>query len=299
MRQPIVELRRNEITGFEALMRWHHPLLGMVPPSTFIPLAEQTSLIVGMGPWALKQACQEATTWPEHIKVTVNLSSVQFEQGDLYKDIKDALSFSGLSPIAWSLRLRRACCSVMTQKRTKLLHALRSLDVKIALDDFGTAYASLSYLRSFPFDKIKIDRTFIADLDNPKRKDCIAIIHAVAGLAKQMQMSNVAEGVETLDQLEAVEVGHADVDQHHREASARNVGYGPTTDIRGVSKRPAKLRGSSRKNKFKGTSSAGFRSTARGLSRSRAFRPCRPSARSDTQSSPSLICRWFSLAPSL
>ncbi len=204
--QPIVELRRNEITGFEALMRWHHPLLGMVPPSTFIPLAEQTSLIVGMGAWALKQACQEATTWPEHIKVTVNLSSVQFEQGDLYKDIKDALSFSGLSPDRLELEITESVLLRDDAKTHKLLHALRSLGVKFALDDFGTAYASLSYLRSFPFDKIKIDRTFIADLDNPKRKDCIAIIHAVAGLAKQMQMSTVAEGVETLDQLKTVTI---------------------------------------------------------------------------------------------
>ena len=202
--QPIVELQRNEVMGFEALMRWHHPLLGSVPPSTFIPLAEQTGLIVEMGAWALKQACQEAATWPEHIKVTVNLSSVQFEHGDLYKDVKDALSFSGLSPDRLELEITESVLLRDDAKTHKLLHKLRSLGVKFALDDFGTAYASLSYLRSFPFDKIKIDRTFIADLDNPKRKDCIAIIHAVAGLAKQMQMSTVAEGVETLDQLDTV-----------------------------------------------------------------------------------------------
>jgi diguanylate cyclase (GGDEF)-like protein len=202
--QPIVELQKNEVAGFEALMRWHHPLLGMVPPSTFIPLAEQTGLIVEMGAWALKQACQEATTWPAQIKVTVNLSSVQFEQGDLYKDVKDALRFSGLSPDRLELEITESVLLRDDANTHKLLHKLRSLGVKFALDDFGTAYASLSYLRSFPFDKIKIDRTFIADLDNPKRKDCIAIIHAVAGLAKQMQMSTVAEGVETLDQLDTV-----------------------------------------------------------------------------------------------
>ena len=202
--QPIVEVQRNEVTGLEALMRWHHPVLGMVRPSTFIPLAEQTGLIVEMGAWALKEACQEATTWPEHIKVTVNLSSVQFEQGDLYKDIKDALSFSGLSPVRLELEITESLLLRDEAKTHKLLHKLRSLGVKISLDDFGTAYASLSYLRSFPFDKIKIDRTFIADLDNPNRKDCITIIHAVAELAKQMQMSTVAEGVETLDQLKTV-----------------------------------------------------------------------------------------------
>ena len=202
--QPIVELQRNEVAGFEALMRWHHPELGMVPPSTFIPLAEQTGLIVEMGAWALKQACEEAATWPEHIKVTVNLSSVQFEHGDLFKDVNDALSFSGLSADRLELEITESVLLRDDAKAHKLLHRLRSLGVKFALDDFGTAYASLSYLRSFPFDKIKIDRTFIADLDNPKRKDCIAIIHAVAGLAKQMQMSTVAEGVETLDQLDTV-----------------------------------------------------------------------------------------------
>jgi diguanylate cyclase (GGDEF)-like protein len=204
--QPIVELQKNEVAGFEALMRWHHPLLGMVSPSTFIPLAEQTGMIVEMGAWALKQACQEAATWPEHIKVTVNLSSVQFEHGDLYKDVQDALSFSGLSPDRLELEVTESVLLRDDANTHKLLHKLRALGVKFALDDFGTAYASLSYLRSFPFDKIKIDRTFIADLDNPKRKDCIAIIHAVAGLAKQMQMSTVAEGVETLDQLKTVTI---------------------------------------------------------------------------------------------
>ena len=202
--QPIVELERKEVMGFEALMRWHHPQLGMVSPRDFIPLAEETGLIVEMGAWALKQACQEAVTWPEHIKVTVNLSSIQFEHGDLYKAVREALSNSGLSPERLELEITESLLLRDEARTHELLHKLRSLGVKFALDDFGTAYASLSYLRSFPFDKIKIDRTFIADLDRPKQKDCMAIIQAVAGLAKQMQMSTVAEGVETLDQLETV-----------------------------------------------------------------------------------------------
>jgi EAL domain-containing protein (putative c-di-GMP-specific phosphodiesterase class I) len=204
--QPIVGLERSEVTGFEALMRWHHPQLGMVSPGDFIPLAEETGLIVDMGAWALKQACSEAATWPEHIKVTVNLSSVQFEQGDLYKSVKEALSHSGLNPDRLELEITESLLLRDEARTHELLHKLRSLGVKIALDDFGTAYASLSYLRSFPFDKIKIDRTFIADLDKAKRKDCVAIIHAVAGLAKQMQMSTVAEGVETLEQLKTVTI---------------------------------------------------------------------------------------------
>jgi diguanylate cyclase (GGDEF)-like protein len=204
--QPIVELKKNAVTGFEALMRWHHPLLGLVPPGDFIPLAEETGLIVDMGAWALKRACEEAATWPGRMKVTVNLSSVQFEQGDLHRSVKDALTVSGLSPDRLELEITESLLLRDDARTHKLLHKLRSLGVKIALDDFGTAYASLSYLRSFPFDKIKIDRTFIADLDKPKRKDCIAIIRAVAGLAKHMQMSTVAEGVETLDQLRTVTI---------------------------------------------------------------------------------------------
>ena len=169
--QPIVELERKEVMGFEALMRWHHPQRGMVSPGDFIPLAEETGLIVEMGAWALQQACQEAATWPQHIKVTVNLSSVQFEQGDLFKAVSDALAISGLSPGRLELEITESLLLRDEARTHELLHKIRSLGVKFALDDFGTAYASLSYLRSFPFDKIKIDRTFIADLDRPNRKD--------------------------------------------------------------------------------------------------------------------------------
>jgi diguanylate cyclase (GGDEF)-like protein len=204
--QPIVELKRKEVMGFEALIRWHHPQRGMVSPGDFIPLAEEAGLIVEIGAWALKEACNEAMRWPDHIKVTVNLSAVQFERGDLYRAVTDALGHSGLNPSRLELEITESLLLRDEAETHKLLHKLRALGVKIALDDFGTAYASLSYLRSFPFDKIKIDRTFIGDLDMPKRKDCVAIIHAVAGLAKQMQMSTVAEGVETLDHLNTVSI---------------------------------------------------------------------------------------------
>jgi diguanylate cyclase (GGDEF)-like protein len=202
--QPIVELERKEVMGFEALMRWHHPQRGMVSPGEFIPLAEETGLIVEIGAWALQEACREAANWPQHIKVTVNLSSVQFELGDLFTAVRNALDVSGLNPGRLELEITESLLLRDEAKTHDILHKLRSLGVKFALDDFGTAYASLSYLRSFPFDKIKIDRTFIADLDRPKRKDCMAIIHAVAGLAKKMDMSTVAEGIETLDQLKTV-----------------------------------------------------------------------------------------------
>ena len=204
--QPIVELERKEVMGFEALMRWHHPQRGMVSPGDFIPLAEQTGLIVEIGAWALHQACKEAVAWPEHIKVTVNLSPTQFESGDLYQAVADALADSGLSPGRLELEITESLLLRDEAKTHELLHKLRDLGVKIALDDFGTAYASLSYLRSFPFDKIKIDRSFVRDLDMQKGKDCVAIIQAVAGLAKRMQMSTVAEGVETLDHLNTVSI---------------------------------------------------------------------------------------------
>ena len=204
--QPIVELEKKEVAGFEALMRWNHPQRGQISPSDFIPLAEETGQIVEIGAWALKQACTEAAGWPEHINVTVNLSAIQFEQGDLYEAVAAALAVSGLKPSRLELEITEGLLLRDEAATHDVLHKLRALGVRIALDDFGTAYASLSYLRSFPFDKIKIDRTFIGDLDMPKRKDCVAIIHAVAGLAKQMQMSTVAEGVETLDHLNTVSI---------------------------------------------------------------------------------------------
>ena len=169
--QPIVDLEREEVTGFEALMRWHHPQRGMIAPNDFIPLAEETGLIVEIGAWALNQACEQAACWPRGIKVTVNLSPLQFERGDLYRIVADALAASGLSPQRLELEITEGLLLRDEVKTHELLHKLRSLGVKIALDDFGTAYASLSYLRSFPFDKLKIDRTFIADLDVAKRKE--------------------------------------------------------------------------------------------------------------------------------
>jgi diguanylate cyclase (GGDEF)-like protein len=209
--QPIVNLEQGGVTSFEALMRWHHPERGLISPGEFIPVAEETGFIVEMGEWALRQACKTATTWPEHIKVTVNLSSIQFANGDVYKVVKNALDETGLKPNRLELEITESVLLRDEAKVQEVLHKLRKLGVQIALDDFGTAYASLSYLRSFPFDKIKIDRSFIRDLDGPQCADCVAIIHAVAGLAKQLQMGAVAEGVETLDHLRTVTMAGCDV----------------------------------------------------------------------------------------
>ncbi len=208
--QPIVDFRHRTVAGFEALMRWQHPTLGKIAPADFIPVAEQSGLIIEMGRWALYQACSDAALWPKPTRVAVNLSPVQFEREDLYHDVLGALDQSGLAPQQLELEITETVLLRDEAKTHEVLHNLRALGVRIALDDFGTGYASLSYLRSFPFDEIKIDRSFVRDLDSAKRNECIAIITAVSGLARQMKMGTVAEGVETLDQAETVSAAGCD-----------------------------------------------------------------------------------------
>jgi len=208
--QPILSAATREIAGFEALMRWNHPTLGQIGPADFIPLAEETGLIVEMGAWALNEACREAMRWSKPVKVMVNLSPLQFERGDLYSVVADALANSGLPAQRLELEITEGLLLRDDFGTNETLHKLRRLGISIALDDFGTAYASLSYLRSFPFDKIKIDRTFIRDLEQPNQHECRAIVNAVTGLARQLQMSTVAEGVETLDHANSAIVAGCD-----------------------------------------------------------------------------------------
>lgn len=200
--QPIRDTKMGEVASCEALMRWHHPQLGLIAPGDFIPLAEETGLILAMGEWALHQACKEAVTWPEHIGVTVNVSAIQFGGTDLYKTVSAALSLSGLAAHRLELEITESVLLRDDASTLATLHKLREKGVRIALDDFGTAFASLSYLRSFPFDTIKIDRSFTRDL--PRRADCGAIIEAVATLARNLDMRSVVEGVETAEQLAIV-----------------------------------------------------------------------------------------------
>jgi diguanylate cyclase (GGDEF)-like protein len=197
--QPIVNVKTNAVASFEALMRWRHPELGMVSPAVFIPLAEKNGAIVGMGNWAIQQACRDAATWPGGLKVTVNLSAVQFERSDPFQIIADALAASGLAPNRLEVEITETVLLRDEERTRASLMKLRGLGIGIALDDFGTAFASLSYLRNFSFDKIKIDRSFVRDMS--ERKDCLAIVNAVAGLAKSLEMSTVAEGIETSEQL--------------------------------------------------------------------------------------------------
>jgi len=200
--QPLVTLETNEVNGFEALLRWNHPTRGLVSPADFIPIAEETGLIVPLGEWVLKAACNEAVDWPEHIKVAVNLSPAQLNCRNLVSMVTSALEESGMPPHRLQLEITETVLLQNTFTTLATLHELRKMGVQIALDDFGTGYSSLSYLRSFPFDKIKIDRSFIKDISD--KGDCAAIVKAVAGLGKGLGIATTAEGVETVEQLQKV-----------------------------------------------------------------------------------------------
>ncbi len=201
--QPLVNLQNNEINGFEALLRWNNPSRGLVSPADFIPIAEETGLIVPLGEWVLKSACYEAVDWPDGIKVAVNLSPAQLNNRNLLSVVTGALSETGMAPHKLQLEITETVLLQNTFATLATLHELRKLGVQIALDDFGTGYSSLSYLRSFPFDKIKIDRSFIQDLS--KGDEPVAIVQAVANLAKCLNMASTAEGVETQQQRDVLE----------------------------------------------------------------------------------------------
>ncbi len=195
---PLVALNDGQITGFEALLRWQHPERGLLPPDAFIPLAEETGLIVPIGAWVLAQACNEAAGWPEPVSVAVNLSAVQLREGTLAHGVTTALAAAGLR--AGRLELEITELVLLDNNETILadLHALRAIGVRVALDDFGTGYSSLRYLRRFPFDKIKLDRSFVRDIS--EQADALAIVRAVAGLGHSLGIATLAEGVETAAQ---------------------------------------------------------------------------------------------------
>jgi diguanylate cyclase (GGDEF)-like protein/PAS domain S-box-containing protein len=201
--QPAVNLERDEICCLEALLRWRNSEGRNIPPAQFIPVAEETGLIVPIGEWVLRRACAEAANWPESIKVAVNLSAVQLGSPHLIDTVVSALAGSGLPPHRLELEITESVLLQNNAATMETLHQLRSLGVRIAMDDFGTGYSSLSYLRSFPFDKIKIDRSFVSDLAKGT-EDAQAILRAMAGLGASLGMATTAEGVETQDQLERV-----------------------------------------------------------------------------------------------
>ena len=200
--QPQMNLESNELVGCEALIRWHHPQRGQVSPADFIPLAEEIGLIVQIGDWVIRQACRDAANSPEHVAVAVNLSPAQFKNPRLVETIMSALSACGLDPRRLELEITETVLLQESEVTLAALHRLRDAGIRISMDDFGTGYSSLSYLRSFPFDKLKIDRSFISDLATKPGAD--AVIQAIAGLGRSLGMTTVAEGVETTDQMKRI-----------------------------------------------------------------------------------------------
>jgi diguanylate cyclase (GGDEF)-like protein len=211
--QPCVSLGDNKITGCEALLRWRHTERGMISPAEFIPIAEETGLIDQLGEWVLTTACAEAATWPDDIKLAVNVSPVQFKSGTLALKIVAALAASGLPANRLELEITEAVLIRDDDAALAILHQLRAIGVRIALDDFGTGYSSLSYLQRFPFDKIKIDRCFVNDIAEPGGSSCI--VQAVVNIAAARHMMTTAEGVETQQQHELLRaLGCAEMQGH-------------------------------------------------------------------------------------
>lgn len=198
--QTVIDTTTQDVCGVEALLRWRHPERGIVAADEFIPVAEETGLIIPIGEWVLRKACEDARQWPSHIKIAVNLSAVQFGKGDLVDIVSRVLSDTKLPPERLELEITESVLLQKSAENIAVLHELKSLGVSIVLDDFGTGYSSLSYLKMFPFDKIKIDRSFVRDLST--RADCAAIVCAVIGLGRNLGISATAEGVETQDQFE-------------------------------------------------------------------------------------------------
>ncbi|MDR3475574.1 MAG: PAS-domain containing protein [Devosia sp.] len=200
--QPVLGLSNNRICGLEALLRWDHPQRGPIPPSEFIPIAEETGMISAIGEWVLAEACRTAAYWPDDVRIAVNLSSAQFKGQGVIEAVERAVRSAGLAPERLELEITEALLLADPNAMFKSLHRLRELGVRIVMDDFGTGYGSLSYLRTFPFDKLKIDRSFIAELSGTD--ESTAVVNAIIGLSRALGIAVAAEGVETEVQLETV-----------------------------------------------------------------------------------------------
>lgn len=200
--QPQVSLTRNTIEGFEALLRWHHPQRGVISPTDFIPIAEDTRLIDPIGKWVLEQACAAAVTWPDHISIAVNVSALQFEDDNFVATVASALENAGLPPERLDLELSESVIVSDTDLMTERMLELHALGVQLSLDDFGTGYSSFNYLRQLPFDKLKIDKSFVSEPDTDENAHKIA--SAVANLGTAMGLKVIAEGVETEEQMDRV-----------------------------------------------------------------------------------------------
>lgn len=201
--QPVVDLRTNHVNGCEALLRWHHPERGLVAPAEFIPIAEESGIITSLGEWVLQRACADAACWPEDVHVAVNLSPIQLKSRKLVPLVMRSLAASGMSARRLELEITETVLMQNTFSTLATLHQLHDIGVRIAMDDFGTGYSSLSYLRSFPFDKIKIDRSFIENIS--ENDGCVTIVQSITSMAQRLGMKTIAEGIETEDQRTKVE----------------------------------------------------------------------------------------------
>ena len=200
--QPILDLKAGSFGGFEALIRWQHPERGLISPAEFIPIAEESGLIVTIGEWALREAFAEAVRWPADLRVAVNVSTIQLRRGNLVQSVMRALAESGLQPARAEIEITESVFLEQSEQSLEALRQLRSLGVRIALDDFGTGFSALSYLLAFPFDKLKIDGSFVRALESSD--GAATIVSAVADVGSRLGMSTTAEGIETADQLRAV-----------------------------------------------------------------------------------------------
>ncbi|MBX5022846.1 putative bifunctional diguanylate cyclase/phosphodiesterase [Rhizobium lentis] len=223
--QPLYDLSERRICGFEALIRWNHPVRGRVPPMDFIPLAEEVGLIVDIGRWVLRRACKDAAQWPEGIKVAVNVSAIQFSSSDLTQDVSEALAAAAVAPSRLELEITESVLMENLNEVLPILHALKQRGIRISMDDFGTGYSSLSYLSSFPFDKIKIDKSFVNDIiDN---KEAHAIMRAIILLGDALGMRVTVEGVETAAQMTLLECEECDEIQGYHISPPRPAGDVP------------------------------------------------------------------------
>jgi EAL domain-containing protein (putative c-di-GMP-specific phosphodiesterase class I) len=205
-------MNNREVIGFEALLRWNHPTRGIVPPNEFIWLAEEVGLIVPMGQWVLEQACRDAATWPDHISIAVNVSPVQFRDRTFAEQVVAALAASGLEAHRLEIEITERVLIADTSMTLAILQRLHEIGVRIAMDDFGTGYSSLGYLRQFHFDRIKIDRSFVADLGEGDQES-LAIVRAVASLSSNLNIATTAEGVESEQQFERLHAEGCDTVQ--------------------------------------------------------------------------------------
>ncbi len=208
--QPLVNVSSKKITTCEALVRWQHPSLGVVPPSAFIPIAEEMGLIVDIGEWILNEACKECMSWPSSVRVAVNLSAIQFKRGDIVETVRKALKTSGLPASRLELEVTESVMLQDMEKTREVLHKLCDLGIRISLDDFGTGYSSLSYLHSLPLHKVKIDRSFVIDINTNTKS--LTLLKNIVQMSKQLGLSIVVEGIERDDQLDTI-TSEVDVDE--------------------------------------------------------------------------------------